>query len=46
VSILFQSLNSRFLTVGNLVDLLVQAAVISLLAMGEIFPCSSVRSTC
>ncbi|MFL5798968.1 MAG: sugar ABC transporter permease [Actinomycetota bacterium] len=38
VSILFQSLNSRFLTVGNLVDLLVQAAVISLLAMGEVFP--------
>jgi D-xylose transport system permease protein len=37
VSIVFQSLNSHFLTVGNLVDLLVQAAVISLLAMGEIF---------
>ncbi len=37
VSILFQSLNSRFLTAGNLVNLLVQAAVFSLLAMGEVF---------
>ncbi|MFB3739003.1 MAG: sugar ABC transporter permease [Candidatus Velamenicoccus archaeovorus] len=37
VSILFQSLNDRFLTAGNLVNLLVQAAVFSLLAQGEIF---------
>ena len=37
VSILFQSLNGHFLTVGNLVNLLVQAAVFSLLAMGEVF---------
>jgi len=37
VSILFQSLNSQFLTTRNLVDLLVQAAFISVLAMGEIY---------
>lgn len=37
VSILFQSLNDRFLTAGNLVNLMVQAAVFSLLAMGEVF---------
>jgi D-xylose transport system permease protein len=37
VSILFQSLNDRFLTAGNLVNLLVQSAVFSLLAMGEIY---------
>ncbi len=37
VSILFQSLNGHFLTAGNLVNLLVQAAVFSLLAMGEVF---------
>jgi D-xylose transport system permease protein len=37
ISILFQSLNSNFLTAGNLVNLLVQAAVFSLLAMGEVF---------
>ena len=37
VSILFQSLNSNFLTAGNLINLLVQAAVFSLLAMGEVF---------
>ena len=37
VSILFQSLNGHFLTVGNLVNLLVQAAVFCLLAMGEVF---------
>jgi D-xylose transport system permease protein len=36
VSILFQSQNSHFLTVGNLVNLLVQASVFSLLAMGEV----------
>jgi D-xylose transport system permease protein len=37
VSILFQALNSHFLTAGNLVNLLVQAAVFSLLAMGEVY---------
>ena len=37
VSILFQTLNSHFLTAGNLVNWLVQAAVFSLLAMGEVF---------
>ena len=37
VSVLFQSANSNFLTAGNLVNLLVQAAVFSLLAMGMVF---------
>jgi D-xylose transport system permease protein len=37
ISILFQSLNSNFLTTQNLVNLLVQAAVFSLLAMAEVF---------
>jgi len=37
VSVLFQIANDRFLTAGNLVNLLVQAAVFSLLAMGEVF---------
>ena len=37
VSILFQSQNDNFLTVANLVNLLVQAAVFSLLAMGQIY---------
>ena len=37
VSVLFQSQNSNFLTVANLVNLLVQAAVFSLLAMAEIY---------
>ena len=37
ISVLFQSLNGNFLTARNLVDLLVQAAVFSLLAMGEVF---------
>src|SRR5262245_8657485 len=37
VSILFQSLNSNFLTAGNLVNLLVQAAVFSILAMGQVY---------
>jgi len=35
VSILFQSLNNHFLTAGNLVNLLVQAAVFSLLGDGR-----------
>ena len=37
VSIVFQSLDSHFLTAGNLVNLLVQGAVISILAMGETY---------
>src|SRR4029453_5774905 len=37
ISILFESLDSKFLTAGNLVNLLIQAAVFSLLAMGEVF---------
>ena len=37
ITILFQSLNSNFLSAGNLVNLLVQGAVYMLLAMGEIF---------
>jgi D-xylose transport system permease protein len=37
VSVLFQSLNSHFLTAQNLVNLLIQAAVITLLGMGEVF---------
>ncbi len=37
ISILFQSMNGNFLTAGNLVNLLVQAAVFSLLAMAEVF---------
>jgi ABC-type xylose transport system permease subunit len=37
ISILFQSLNGNFLTAQNLVNLLVQAAVFTLLGMGEVF---------
>jgi D-xylose transport system permease protein len=37
ISILFQSLNSSFLTAGNLVNLLVQGSVYMLLAMAEVF---------
>jgi D-xylose transport system permease protein len=37
ISILFESLDSKFLTAGNLVNLLVQAAVFSLLAMGQVW---------
>jgi D-xylose transport system permease protein len=37
ISILFQALNSKFLSAGNLVNLLVQGAVYMLLAMGEVF---------
>jgi D-xylose transport system permease protein len=37
ISVLFQSLNSNFLTAGNLVNLLIQGAVYMLLAMGEVF---------
>jgi D-xylose transport system permease protein len=37
ISALFQTLNSHFLTAGNLVNLLVQGAVYMLLAMGQVF---------
>src|SRR3954454_4010681 len=37
ISAIFQTLNSHFLTAGNLVNLLVQGAVFMLLAMGEVF---------
>ncbi len=37
ISILFQTLNSHFLTAGNLINLLVQGAVYMLLAMGVVF---------
>ncbi|MCL1869987.1 MAG: ABC transporter permease [Promicromonosporaceae bacterium] len=37
VSVIFQSLNGNFLTAGNLVNLLVQAAVFALLSMAEVF---------
>jgi D-xylose transport system permease protein len=37
ISALFQTLNSNFLTAGNLVNLLIQGAVYMLLAMGEVF---------
>ncbi len=36
VSIIFQSLDRHFLTAGNLINLLVQAAVFALLAMAEV----------
>lgn len=38
ITILFQSLNSHFLTAGNEVNLLIQGAAYMLLAMGEVFP--------
>jgi len=37
ISILFQSLNSNFLTAGNIVNLLIQGAPFMLLALGETF---------
>ena len=37
VSILFQTINANFLTAGNLVNLLIQAAVFSVLAMGVVY---------
>src|SRR5438067_3151435 len=37
ISVLFQSLNSKFLTAGNLVNLLIQGAVYMLLAMSEVY---------
>jgi D-xylose transport system permease protein len=38
ISILFQSLNSNFLTAGNMVNLLIQGSAYMLLAMGQVFP--------
>src|SRR5262245_57121194 len=37
ITAIFQSLNSKFLSAGNLVNLLVQGAVFMLLAMAEVF---------
>jgi D-xylose transport system permease protein len=37
IAVIFQTLNSKFLTAGNLVNLLVQGAVFMLLAMGEVY---------
>jgi D-xylose transport system permease protein len=37
ICVIFQTLNSHFLTAGNLVNLLVQAAVFMLLAMAEVY---------
>jgi D-xylose transport system permease protein len=37
ISLIFQTLNSHFLTAGNLVNLLIQGAVFMLLAMAEVF---------
>ncbi|NKQ51821.1 ABC transporter permease [Amycolatopsis sp. K13G38] len=37
ISILFQSLNSNFLSPGNMVNLLVQGSFFMLLAMGEVY---------
>jgi D-xylose transport system permease protein len=37
ISVLFQSLNSNFLTAGNLVNLLIQGAAYMLLALGETY---------
>jgi D-xylose transport system permease protein len=37
IGIVFQAMNSNFLTAGNLVNLLVQGAVFCLLALGQVF---------
>jgi D-xylose transport system permease protein len=37
IAVIFQSLNSKFLTAGNIVNLLVQGAVYMLLAMAEVY---------
>ena len=37
IAVIFQTQNSKFLSAGNLVNLLVQGAVFMLLAMGEVF---------
>ena len=37
ISIIFQSLNSNFLSAGNIVNLLVQGSIYMLLAMAEVY---------
>lgn len=37
IAVIFQSLNDRFLSTGNLVNLLVQASVFMLIGMGQVF---------
>src|SRR5439155_11986789 len=37
IAVIFQAQNSLFLSAGNLVNLLVQASAIMLLALGEVF---------
>lgn len=37
IAVIFQSLNQRFLTTGNLVNLLVQGSVFMLIGMGQVF---------
>src|SRR5256885_2999399 len=37
IAVIFQSQNANFLTAGNLVNLLVQGAAITLLGLGEVF---------
>jgi D-xylose transport system permease protein len=37
IAVIFQSLNSKFLTAGNIVNLLVQGAVFMMLALAEVF---------
>lgn len=37
ITVLFQSLNSQFLSSGNLVNLLIQGSVFMLLAMGQVY---------
>jgi D-xylose transport system permease protein len=37
IAVIFQTLNSKFLTAGNMVNLLVQGAVFMLLAMAEVY---------
>jgi D-xylose transport system permease protein len=37
IAVIFQTLNSKFLTAGNIVNLLVQGAVFMLLAMAEVY---------
>src|SRR5690606_29526705 len=37
IAVIFQSLNQRFLTTGNLVNLLVQGSVFMLIGMGRVF---------
>ena len=46
VAVSFQIANSKFLSAQNLVNLFEQSTIYMLLAMAEIFACSSERSTC